>query len=107
MGAEPGMQRHAPPAKTVCVDQRMHLAIDSSLRKRRDDKTAFPCLVRPGLPMLDGTAAADPEMLAERFNTLRAWLLDVHQPSSVGMMTDHRFDLGNFATQRERHVDRL
>jgi hypothetical protein len=46
-------------------------------------------------------------MLAERFNTLRAWLLDVHQPSSVGMMTDHRFDLGNFATQRERHVDRL
>ena len=104
MRAHPRMQRDAPPACAMRIDQRRHLAIDSILRQRLDHDAAFPGLVVTGVPMLDGAAAADAEMRAERFDPLWACALDPDQAAPVGM-TGNVGHLDALATKRVRHID--
>ena len=50
--------------------------------------------------MLDRAASADPKMLAERRDALRACALDLQQAPSVGMVTRHRANLDGLAAKR-------
>ena len=102
-----GVQRDAPAAGAVGVDQRIDLAGDACLRQRRDHEVAFPGAVVLGLPMLDRAAAADAEMWAERRDPLRAGVLDLEQAPAVGMMARHGRDLDGLAAQRVGHKTAL
>ena len=88
------------PALAMRVDQRIDLAVDFRLRERGDDEVTLPGAIALGLPMLDGAAAADAEMLAKRFNAFRAGLLDPEQLPPVRMMTRHGRDFHALAAQR-------
>ena len=94
------MQSHAAAAFAMGIDQRKNLAVDFRLRERRNDEVAFPGAVMFGLPVLNRAAAADAEMLAKRFDTLRAGLFDPHQLPPVRMMTGRGGDFDRLATKR-------
>ena len=91
-------RRPAPWASTSSID----LAGDAGMRQRIDHDLAFPRAIGFGCQVLDGAAAADAEMLAERRDPLRAGVLDARQMPAVGM-TGHRFDFDRLAAQRVRH----
>src|SRR5262249_53985031 len=89
------------------IDQRRNRAVEFCLRERLDRQRMFPGPVVFDLPMLDGAAAADAEMPAERRDALRARYLDIEEAAAVGMMAGHVGDLDGLATERIGHIDRL
>jgi hypothetical protein len=99
------MQRHAAAPLAMGIDQRKDLTVDLRLREPRRDEIAFPGTIRFSLPVLDGTAAADAEVLAEGFDPFGAWLLDPDQLPPVRMMTGHNCNVDHFATKRIGHKD--
>ena len=105
MRAHPRMQGDAAAAEAMGVDQRRHLAIDPGLRQRLDHDFALPGAIGLDVPVLDGAAAADTEMRAERRDALRACGFDLDQSTAVGMVTGNRRDLDRFAAERVGHVD--
>ena len=84
----------------LAIDQGCDLAVDFRLRKRSDDEVAFPGAVALGLPVLNGAAAADSEMLAQRFDTFRARLVDSHQLPPIRMMTGRGGDFDRLTAER-------
>jgi hypothetical protein len=62
----PRVQHRAPASFAMRVDQRVDVRIDPRLRKRRHHEIAFPCAIGRLRPMLDGAAAANPEMRTKR-----------------------------------------
>ena len=96
----PRMQSHAAAAFAVGIDQGKNLAVDFCLRKRGDNEVAFPGAVTLGLPVLNRAAAADAEMRAKRFDTLRARLFDPHQLPPVRMLTRRGGDFDRLAAER-------
>jgi hypothetical protein len=69
------------------------------LRKRGDDEVALPGAVTLSLPVLDRAAAANSEMLAKRFDTFRARLVDPHQLPPVRMMTGRGGDFDRLTAE--------
>lgn len=92
---------------TMGVDQGMDVAGDFALRQRLDDEISFPSAVAFALPMLDGAAAADAKVLADRRDTLRACALHLQQVPAVGMMTRRWCDLDGLAAERVWHINRV
>ncbi len=60
-----------------------------------------------GIPVLDRAAAANPKMLAERRDPLRARLLDREQAPAVGVLAGNGGNLDGLAAQRVRHINIL
>src|SRR5258707_14723034 len=72
MRSHPPVQRDAPTARAMGIDQGRDVAIYSRLRQRRHHEFALPGAVGGGVPMLDRAAAADAEMRTERRDPLKA-----------------------------------
>ena len=104
--ADAGVQRDAPPSGAVRVDQLADVACDAMMMERIDDELALPCPIGIGLPMLNRTAAADPEMRTERRDALRAGRDDLRQHPPIRMPGRWQYFDG-FVGQRIRHIHRL
>jgi len=101
------MKRGSSPATTMGINQGMDVARKFGLRQRFDDEISFPGAVAFALPMLDGAAAANAKVLADRCDTLRAFALHLQQVPAVGMMTRRWCDLDGLAAERVWHINRL
>ena len=104
MRADPGVQRDAPAAEAMGVDQRRHGAVELRLRQRLHHDIALPGAVGVSLPVLDGAAAAGREMRAKWRDPLRACAYDPEQAAAIGMAGD-LLDFGGLAGERVRHID--
>ena len=98
------MQRDATTPKAVGIDQGRHVAFDPGVCQRGDHDLALPGAIAFRVPVLDGAAAADAEMRAERRDTFGACAFDLDQAPAVGM-AGHRRDLDGLATERVGHID--
>ncbi|MGY3460633.1 hypothetical protein ACVWW5_006083 [Bradyrhizobium sp. LM3.4] len=107
MRAEPSVQRDAPAARAVGVDQWRHLAVDAGLRQRLDHDAALPDLIRFSRPMLDRAAATDAEMRTERCDALRACDIHRQQHAAVRMVAGDAADLDGLAAERVGYIDRI
>ncbi len=105
MRSHPRVQRDAAAAEAMGIDQRRDLAIDSTLRQRRDHEFALPGVIGFGVPVLDRAAAADAEMRAEGRDPRRACGLDRDQPAAVGMVAGNRRNIDRFAAESVGHID--
>ncbi len=102
-----GMEHHAAAAVSVRIDQIADRRVDAGLAQCRDNKIAFPGAIRRALPMLQGAAAADAEMRADRRDAFGARRVDGEKRAPV-RMAGYGVDLGGFARQacRERRSGR-
>ena len=105
-GAAPGMKHRAAAAVAVRVNEIGHRRFNAGLAQRLDDETVLPRAVRRVRPMLQRAAAANPEMRADRRDTLGAGFFDVEELPAVRMTGPIR-DLDAFARQCARDVDRI
>src|ERR1700749_2599819 len=99
------MQRQAAATTAMGVDKRRDLASEPGLRQRLDHDVALPGTIGFRLPMLDGAAAADAEMRAERGEPRSHRSPHCEQPPAVGMMAGYRPDLNFLAGKGVGHVD--
>ena len=76
MGAAARVKDDAAAAFAMGVDEIADRRVDAGLAQRRHDEIALPDAVRSARPVLQGAAAADAEMRADRRNALRARRLD-------------------------------
>ena len=83
--AAPGVERGAAAARAMRVDQFANRCVEPRLPQRLDDEPAFPGSVCRSIPMLNRTAAADPEMPAKWLDASLARMLDPEQSPPVGM----------------------
>ena len=99
------MKDNAATALAMRIDQIVDRRVDLRVAQRLDHQIAFPVAVMRLRPMLDRTAAADPEMRAERCNAVGRGGHHAQQVAAVGM-TLHRVHIDGFAGQRIGHEDR-
>ena len=86
------------------VDQVVDWRVEPRSRQRRDDQSALPIAIARRGQVLERTAAANPEMWADRCDAVGAGDIDLDQMAAVGV-AGPSFDLGGFARQRIGHVD--
>ena len=105
MSAAPGVKHDAAAAVAVGVDEVGDRCGDAGLLQRGDDQIALPFAVGRTLPMLQGAAAANAEMRADRRDALRARRLHIEKLPAVGM-AGPVLDLDRLAGQRAGDIDR-
>ena len=104
MAAAPRVENDAAAAFAVRVDQVADRRLDTGLAQRFDDETALPGAVGRACPMLQGAAAANAEMRADRRDAVSARHLDAEQMAPVGL-TGHGLNLDGLARQRAGNVN--
>jgi hypothetical protein len=102
VAATPRMHGDAAAAGAMGIDEIIDRACDAGVRQCIDHDLAFTGAIGIHLPVLDGAAAANPKIAAERRDPLWAGLLDAHQMPAVGMI-GHRFGLDGLAAERVGH----
>ena len=105
MRAAPRVENRAPAAVAVSVDEIGDRRVDAGLTQCGRDQIALPGAVRSGLPVLQGAAAANAEMRADRRDALRARCFDGEELSPVGM-AGQVLDFDASRPAACRHVDR-
>ena len=105
VGAAAGVKHRAAAAVAMRVDKLGDRRLDAGLVQRLDDEAALPGAVGSARPMLQGAAAADAEMRADRRDALGARLFDGEELPAV-RMAGPILDFDAFARQRARHIDR-
>src|SRR5579864_703613 len=92
MGADASMKDNTTAPLAMGVDQLRDIAIDLRELQLLDHKVAFPRPISVLPPVLDGAAAANAEVRANRFDPIGAWHVDTHEMAPVRMSCDI-FDL--------------
>src|SRR5262249_38817416 len=87
------------------IEERIDGRVDSGLGERNNDELALPILIARFGPVLHGTAAADPEVRADRRDALRARRFDTQELAPVRMTGDGG-NLDHLPRQRVGHETR-
>jgi hypothetical protein len=105
MAAAPRMKHNAATAIAVRIDQIGDRRFDAGLTERGDDQVPFPSAISLGIQVLQGAAAANSEMPANRFDPLCARFFNVQEMSPV-RLARHGFYLDSLAWQCTGDIDR-